>query len=103
MVQRLGFIAFTDTAGVRLPVGEHLFLFFQNVCSAFSMRFGSSHCHSMLFLCDKVLISAKSKPVLSYFILAKINCIEAGIFSFVLGIIHQIPVKMYGLHSHHTR
>ena len=23
MVQRLGFIAFTDTAGVRLPVGEH--------------------------------------------------------------------------------
>ena len=23
MVQRLGFIAFTDTAGVRLPVGEY--------------------------------------------------------------------------------
>ena len=34
MVQRLGFIAFTDTAGVRLPVGEHFYNFYNcSVCS----------------------------------------------------------------------
>ena len=27
MVQRLGYLAFTEAARVRLPVGEHLFVF----------------------------------------------------------------------------
>lgn len=49
MVQRLGFIAFTDTAGVRLPVGEHFAL--DTNCGVRSICFFLGYVKREFFFC----------------------------------------------------